>query len=107
VEGSSFKSFHLGRNKVWLLVKNYPFRTLWACAPLVVFYDFAAVTYALVARRDVHALRGRLAGLSGIAGMWQKRRALKISQRHDVPWLDPLVAPWRVPSRYQHLAPAR
>jgi len=71
VEGSPFKSFQLGRNKVWLLAKNYPFKQLWMYAPLLAIYDFAAVIYALVARRDVHALRGRLAGLAGIARMWQ------------------------------------
>jgi GT2 family glycosyltransferase len=107
VEGSPFKSFQLGRNKVWLLAKNYPFKQLWMYAPLVAIYDFAAVIYALVARRDVHALRGRLAGLAGIARVWQKRRGLPLPQRHDVQWLQPLEAPWRVMRRYRHLAPAR
>jgi GT2 family glycosyltransferase len=107
VEGSPFKSFQLGRNKVWLLAKNYPFKQLWMYTPLVAIYDFAAVTYALVGRRDVHALRGRLAGLVGIVRMWQKRRGLQSAWRHDVQWLQPLEAPWRVTRRYRHLAPTR
>ena len=107
VEGSPFKSFQLGRNKVWLLAKNYPFKQLWMYAPLVAIYDFAAVIYALVARRDVHALRGRLAGLADVARIWQKRRGLPLPQRHDVQWLEPLEVPWRVTRRYRHLAPTR
>ena len=39
-EGSPFKSFHLGRNKVWLLLKNYPVQRLWRYVPAVLLYDF-------------------------------------------------------------------
>jgi GT2 family glycosyltransferase len=106
IEGSPFKSFHLGRNKVWLLLKNYPFRQLWAYAPLVVAYDLAAVTYALVARRDVHALRGRLAGAAGAARMWRKRAASASGARPDISRLAPVEAPWRVPRRYHHIGSA-
>jgi GT2 family glycosyltransferase len=110
LEGSPFKSFHLGRNKVWMLTKNYPFRALWYAVPLVILYDLAAMLYALVALRDVHALRGRLAGLAGIRRMWAKRcgeaaRACRSSQkgRLDVAWLEPLSSPWQVLARYRHL----
>src|SRR5215207_4373834 len=37
-EGSPFKQFLLGRNKVWLLARNYP-ATWWPWLPLVVAYD--------------------------------------------------------------------
>ena len=100
-EGSPFKSFHLGRNKVWLLAKNYPARELWHHVPLAVLYDVAAVFYALLARRDLHALRGRLAGLRGIRRMWRKRSAP--CPRGDVAWLEPITWPWRVPERYRHI----
>ena len=49
VEGSPFKSYQLGRNKVWLLIKNYPFGPLWRYVPLLFLYDVSAVTYALIA----------------------------------------------------------
>lgn len=103
VEGSPFKSFHLGRNKIWLLVKNYPFRQLWAYAFLSLVYDMAAVLYALVRRQDIHALHGRLAALAGLRKMWRKRLATRSSQRWDLQWLAPLEFPWRVPARYRHV----
>jgi GT2 family glycosyltransferase len=103
IEGSPFKSFHLGRNKIWLLVKNYPFKQLWQYALLTLFYDWAAVVYALVRRQDVHALRGRLAALAGLGRMWQKRPSTDAPQRTDLHWLAPLEAPWRVPARYRHI----
>ena len=105
IEGSPFKSFHLGRNKVWLIVKNYPFRQLWADAIVALLYDGGAVLYALAKQRDVHALRGRLAALGGLRSMWRKRLAGEPSHRADIEWLAPLEAPWRVPHRYRHLAP--
>jgi GT2 family glycosyltransferase len=102
-EGSPFKSFHLGRNKVWLIIKNYPFVQLWAYAPLLIGYDLAAVIYALIARRDIHALRGRLAGLAGARKMWRKRRAASSLRRDDSAWLSPIELPWQVSHRYRHL----
>jgi hypothetical protein len=103
VEGSSFKSFHLGRNKIWLLVKNYPLREAWHHALLCLFYDVAAVAYALVARHDIHALYGRLAALHGLRRMWLKRRAAGAPDRFSPAWFAPLQPPWRVPDRYQHI----
>ena len=103
VEGSRFKSFHLGRNKIWLLVKNYPLRRAWSYGFLCLLYDFAAVTYALIARRDPHALYGRVAALSGLRHMWKKRRATRSFDRFDFAWFAPLRAPWRVPTRYRHI----
>lgn len=102
-EGSPFKSFHLGRNKVWLLLKNYPARELWHHAPLALLYDLAAVLYALLARRDVHALRGRLAGWRAALRMWRKRPRRDPTRAADIDLLAPLVWPWRVSRRYRHI----
>lgn len=103
VEGSPFKSFHLGRNKIWLLVKNYPFRQAWAYGFLCLLYDVAAVAYTLISRRDLHALYGRVAALPGLRRMWQKRRAVRASDDFNWEWFAPLEAPWRVPERYRHI----
>ena len=102
-EGSPFKSFHLGRNKVWLIVKNYPFRELYGYVPLILIYDLAAVTYALLARLDVYALLGRLAGLAGAIGMWRKRAQCSGSPSLTTAFLSPLSWPWRIPNRYRHI----
>jgi GT2 family glycosyltransferase len=108
-EGSPFKSYHLGRNKMWLVVKNYPFRQRWYYVPMVVLYDLAAVSYALIARGDVHAARGRLAGLMTAGRMWAKRPPAVGADRErlDLFWLERPPLPWRVPRRYTHLARKR
>jgi GT2 family glycosyltransferase len=127
-EGSTRKRFLLGRNKVWLLAKNYPATDLWRWLPLVVAYDLAAVGYGLAVRRDGAALRGRLAGLGGLPRALRARRAAgrrgRASARAESPAalaaagrapaepaaaavspaLQPLIWPWRVPARYRHLA---
>jgi GT2 family glycosyltransferase len=105
-EGSPFKSYHLGRNKVWLVAKNYPFGPLWHHVPLVLLYDLAAVAYALLWRRDVHALRGRLAGWAALPKMLARRTRPGAHRRLDLEWLEPLELPWRVSRRYAHLIPA-
>jgi hypothetical protein len=74
-EGSALKRYLLGRNKVWLVAKNYPRADLWRWLPLVIAYDVAAVGYALAARRDGAALAGRLAGLAGLPRVLRARTA--------------------------------
>ncbi|HEY7063646.1 MAG TPA: glycosyltransferase family 2 protein [Chloroflexota bacterium] len=119
-EGSTHKRFLLGRNKVWLLARNYPGRQLGRWLPVVVGYDLAAVGYGLATRRDTAALRGRLAGLAGLPAALRERRALHAAERHEpvkeraggsppsaapaTAGLQPPPAPWRVPARYRHLA---
>src|SRR5207237_5418060 len=53
VEGSPFKSHLLGRNKVWLIAKNYPIPQLWYYLPLIVAYDVAAIIYSVFKHRDL------------------------------------------------------
>jgi len=111
-EGSARKRYLLGRNKVWLVAKNYPAAGLWRWLPLVIAYDVAAIGYALAARRDGAALAGRLAGLAGLRRALRARAAAggngqasgpAADEAEAVP-LQPLEWPWRVPGRYRHLA---
>lgn len=104
-EGSPFKSYQKGRNKVWLILKNYPFGSLWRYVPLLILYDLAAVVYLLIVRRDIHALRGRLAALVHSGRMWRKRMQSPRVQRADLSSFSPLEPPWRVQRRYAHLTP--
>ncbi len=66
-EGSPFKGYHLGRNKVWTLIRNYPWPDWLIYLPVIVGYDVAAWGYALL-HGDLHPLRGRLAAL----GRWRR-----------------------------------
>jgi GT2 family glycosyltransferase len=107
VEGSPFKSYHLGRNKVWCIAKNYPAPQLLWWLPVIVLYDLAAAGYGVLKRRDFAALRGRLAGLSGLSGQLRKRRQVQSARRVSFAALSrhlaPVSSPFGVLSRYRHL----
>jgi GT2 family glycosyltransferase len=103
---SPLKRFLLGRNKVWLLAKNLPDPDLIAHWPAVVGYDALAVGYGVLQRGDFAALRGRLAGLAGLAQVWPKRRRVQAQIVDADNWrrfMAPRVPPWQVPHRYRHL----
>ena len=104
-EGSPFKNRLLGRNKVWLIAKNYPAPQVWLYLPLIVGYDVAAVIYALLTRREISALYGRLLGLLKVLTMWARRytEIKRISEIAMLAMLTPLEPPWRVLGRYRHL----
>jgi hypothetical protein len=103
-EGSPFKSYHLGRNKVWLLIKNYPFLSRWYYVPLVVSYDLLAVFYALVVRGDVYALKGRLDGLLEGYRFVRKRREGDCTLDRSVDYMEPVDWPWEIVRRYRHFS---
>jgi GT2 family glycosyltransferase len=105
-EGSPFKNYHVGRNKIGLIARNYPFVRLWRCVPALVLYDMASVAYMMLVRHDIHALYGRLAGLVRLGRMWRKRETTDGAIRTDLAYLAQLQPLWRVPRRYAHLAPS-
>lgn len=111
IEGSPFKSYLLGRNKVWLIVKNYPLPYLLLYLPVIIFYDMAAVVYGMFTRRELSLLRGRLAGLRGLSSALRKRRAIqslrKVPASRIIESMTALTWPWKVSRRYAHLRPAR
>lgn len=106
-EGSPQKSFLLGRNKVWLITKNYPMPQFAYYLPLILLYDLASILYALVTQRNYHALWGRIAGLFGLPQALRKRKQVqalrKISAEEWHRIVHSTVPPWKVPARYQHL----
>lgn len=107
-DASPRKSFLLGRNKIWLLVKNYPNPWFLRYLPLILTYDLFATLYGAILRRNFALARGRLAGLRSAGKMLAKRKG--IQQRwHDVDnWrsvMSPGELPWKVSQRYAHLQP--
>jgi hypothetical protein len=76
-EGSPFKGFHLGRNKWWMIVKNYPMPEMLLNLPIILGRDVLAVLYHLIVRHDVHPLRGRLAALRSLGTALRKRPAVQ------------------------------
>ena len=111
-EDSPLKRFHLGRNKLWLLARNYPTPLVFLYLPAIVVFDAAAALGYLMAppnprtplRSRLAALRGRLAGLAGLGRAFAQRRAIqrrrRVGGRAALALLAPLQSPWRVYSRF-------
>ena len=73
---SSFKRYHLARNRVWLLLKNVPARLWRRQAVAVLWYDSVALLAAL-AKRDRAWLLGRREGLRQAPRLWGERRSIQ------------------------------
>jgi GT2 family glycosyltransferase len=101
-----FKSRLLGRNKLWLIAKNYPLPHLLWYWPLILGYEAFSLAYALQQRRLGSSLTGRLAALPKLVTMFAKRRQRlnRISARAMMQKLQPVELPLRVLRRYRHVA---
>lgn len=78
--GDDLSSYYVGRNTIWVIVKNMPTSLLARYLPQILG---AQVNIALDALRNLRGtaarqrLRGQLAGLSGIPAQWRKRRLIQ------------------------------
>ena len=109
-EGSPFKSYQLGRNKIWLLAKNYPEPMLSKELPTIAAYDSMASLYGWITRGDAALIRGRMAGLRQLPRFLEKRRLIQNRWQNVDNWtsaISPTEAPWSVSQRYQHLSPQK
>lgn len=108
-EGSPFKNFLLGRNKIWTLIKNYPAPQLLYYLPAIVLLDLGSIQYSLLRRGDFSPLRGRLAGLAGWRKAWRKRREVQscrsVNYAEVARWTEPVTRPDKIFRRYRHLRP--
>ena len=109
-EGSAFKTFWLSRNKVLLIVKNYPAPHLWWWLPMILAYDALSLLNTLLRQRSLSALRGRLSGWAAAGRAWRQRRVVqgraRLTTRTIYKLLEPVDWPWRVQRRYGHLGVA-
>lgn len=116
IDTSPFKGYHLGRNKVWLIAKNYPSPDVWLYLPIVVGYDLAAIVIRLVLpgfgdtpyRARLARATGRLAGLARLGSALIKRGTVQ-SKRRVPRWrvgaeMADVPLPWTIQARYAHLA---
>lgn len=86
---SALKSYLLGRNRIWTIIKNYPASSLWRYWPALMMVDLAAIGYGVAILRQSAALRGRLAGWAALPRFLGKRRQLAALCRYAVP-LSPI-----------------
>lgn len=101
-EGSAFKDYMLGRNKVRLLLRNFPSRAPGKAA-IAVLYDISSVVLALL-HLNPHPLRGRLSALLSIRRILATRPS-SVSPIWEV--MEPVTLPWKVWQRYRHLRSRR
>lgn len=106
VEGSAFKNYLLGRNKVFTIIKNYPMPELLLFLPLILFYDLASLPYTMVIKGDLSPLKGRLAGLLRLPHLLAKRKEIQRKRRRSSPsmaMVSPLESPFRIMYRMKRL----
>ena len=101
-----FKSRLLGRNKLWLLCKNYPFPQIVWYLPIILLYELLSLGVAWQQKRLGSALAGRLAAFPKMPTMLGRRRARvkRISSAVMLEKLHPLENPFKIMRRYVHLA---
>jgi GT2 family glycosyltransferase len=102
-EGSHFKSYLQGRNKIWLLAKNLPTGHYLLYIPLMIAYDLLVDVWGLLTRRDIGAIKGRWAGLCGLRRMLRKRQ---YSVNRSATYLQLIKRPqwpWQVARRFKHV----
>jgi GT2 family glycosyltransferase len=86
-----FKTFHIGRNKIWTIFKNYDWPDLLWALPIVVLYDVLAIGYHCIHTRNLAALRGRLSALPA----WRRMVGKRKPRRKVAPLIPPRL-PWRI-----------
>ena len=106
-EGSAFKLRHLGRNKVWLLAKNYPWPALMRYLPAILFFDLAGMPLTVLGGRTVAPLAGRLAALRRFSQMVGERSSTgtlrRITDREMLARMEPVPYPRTILRRQRRL----
>ncbi|OQY49008.1 MAG: hypothetical protein B6242_00545 [Anaerolineaceae bacterium 4572_78] len=101
-EGSAFKNRLLGRNKIWLLAKNYPFSAGLKWLPYVLMYEIMSIGYRLPMKHGLASIQGRMHGILNLRGMIAKRQHIKrrISAQEMMARLHPIENPFNTLKRY-------
>ncbi len=105
-QASPLKHYLLGRNKIWLVVKNYPMPWLLRYLPVILAYDLLSALMSAVRLRHPAPIRGRVDGLRRLPHFLRKRRRIQ-GRWQDVAnwyaWTQPVASPPAVLQRYTHL----
>lgn len=88
--GSSFKRRLIARNKLWTIVKNYPFPAWLVCLPLILAYNIGAVLLPLV-QGDPSSWAGTWEGVRRLRQVLAKRATIQSTRqvpfRQLMPWM--------------------
>ncbi len=107
-EGSPFKNFHLGRNKIWTIAKNYPIELLLLYMPAILFFDLVSLPYTILSQRDLSGVRGRISAIKDMRSIMSKRSS--VQSNATLNWtqvrslMQPIQTPWTLFRRYRTLS---
>lgn len=92
-QGSAFKNFQLGRNRFWVILKNWPLGLLRRYWWQILKYDLAACAYTLYTR-NYEATKGRLTALkkNHLQRLKTQRRSIQRSRVTPIRDLDKWLA---------------
>ena len=101
-----FKSRLLGRNRIWMIAKNYPLRYLIFCLPLFFTLEIGALIFLASQGRLSSGLGGRMDALGRLQVAVTKRTQIvrRISDRQMMARLRPIELPAKLLRRYRHVA---
>ncbi|MEM7349143.1 MAG: glycosyltransferase family 2 protein, partial [Chloroflexota bacterium] len=107
-EGSPFKTRLLARNKLWMIVKNYPWPHLIWYSPLILFYELMAIGYGVVSGRGGYTFKGRFEGLRQLPKILAKRRQMvrRTSSTEMMKRLNKIENPLTLFRRYLNISEA-
>jgi len=77
---SDFSVYHGHRNLVWAYVKNMPGWLFWACLPLHIAMNLAAVLVFMWRGKGLVILKAKRDALLGLPKMWHKRQEIQINR---------------------------
>lgn len=103
---SPFAEFHGARNRLWTFVKCMPSPLFWLLLPAHLLASAGLATIALLRGRGFAAWRGTLAGVAGIAPIWNSRQEIQRARKASIAeiagaltWSPDVFFTWRAVHR--------
>lgn len=92
-EINPFSLYHLRRNQLWMVLKNYPGRSLLRHGPAVVAFNLVGIVTGVRAGHGGVVWRAYRDALRGVPGALRKRRAIQRSRAIGAGELERMLAP--------------
>ncbi len=100
------KSRLLARNRIWMIIKNYPTWLFLTHLPLLMLTEIGVLLYLSRSKRLVSSLQGRFEALNQISSMFSKRfqSPRRVTDKQMITRLRPVQSPTKLVNRYQFVA---
>lgn len=106
IRNPGMKSRLLARNRIWMIIKNYPAGALIAYLPLLLLFEAGALLYLGAQGRLRSGIYGRLEALLQLPSVLEKRTQAprRVPNRQIMALLQPVQLPHRLTKRYRFVA---